>query len=38
MRETAGGALSGCQGHTAYRMKNPAAFQGIYPRQDVFGT
>jgi hypothetical protein len=28
MRETAGGALSGCQGHTAYRMKNPEAFSG----------
>jgi hypothetical protein len=31
MRETAGGALSGCQGHSAYRMKNPAAFTGTNP-------
>jgi len=32
MRETAGGALSGCQGHTAYRMKNPGAYIITYGR------
>jgi hypothetical protein len=31
MRETAGGAFSGCQGHTAFRMKKPAAFPGMFP-------
>jgi hypothetical protein len=30
MRETVGGALSCCQGHTAYRMKKPAAFSDTY--------